>query len=233
MQTTNQPKNLLYRPGHGYSIRPPNRILNIILHSTNGTIGSLFENEVKYLLHAGRVSAHYLVSKQGEIIRFLDDQYAAWHVGNVNNPIYSNNNTIGIEVHYTPKESKHIPKAIDACTEIVRHYKLLNPHVHVEMHRSVAVPQGRKIDPSFFSDRDFDIWRDVALQTIKFFRIAEDTQIYTAPTVTAKPAIHITNQYASNGIIRDTIALACKRENTQWLWLADGVGFVHASRLAA
>ena len=225
---TEQYKNQIYKVGHGYSIRPKGRTLAIVVHSTNGRIGSSFQSEYTFLMNSKMVSAHYLIGKDGQIAHMLEDGYAAWHVGKVQDLTWSNNNTIGIEVHYTPGESKNIPQAIAALTDVVKSYLKSNSQVQVDMHRRVTVPKGRKIDPSFISDTDFDIWRDITLKTIKPFEIAKGTLIYTAPNVNAVKATHIDNEYAIGGRIINKTTLLAKRENTLWLWLADGVGFVES-----
>jgi hypothetical protein len=179
-------------------------------------------------MNSAKVSAHYLVSKEGTIKHMLEDRYTAWHAGVVNDVRFSNNNSIGIEVHYTPEESRNIPLAIEALTNIVRSYKVSNPNLLVAMHRTVAVPKGRKIDPSFFSDRDFSIWRDIALETLIQKRIPQGTQIYTAPSTTSPKADHISNSYATHGVFDKSAFVLCKRQDWSWYWLADGVGFVES-----
>ena len=221
-------KNQLYKVGHGYNKRPKNRTLSIIVHSTNGKKGSSFESEYLYLLNSKLVSAHYLIGKDGRIEQMLTDEYTAWHVGTVYDQKWSNSNSIGIEVHYTPGENKYIPQAIAALTDVVKSYLKSNSLLEVEMHRRVAAPKGRKIDPSFFSDSDFDIWRDITLKTIKPFEIAKGTHVYTAPDSNAPKAHHITNEYIEQGIIKENVIVDAKRENVHWLWLSDGVGFVES-----
>lgn len=223
-------KNEIYKPGYGYSIRPIGRTLAIIIHSTNGRPNSHYDQEYNYLLHSNQVSAHYLIGKDGQTQQLLDDRFTAWHVGVVNGIQWSNNNTIGIEVHYTLEESKFIPKAIEALTTLVRMYQSKNAALQVEMHRTVAAPKGRKVDPSFFTDQEFYHWRAITLQEIKEYRVLANTQIYTAPDKKSPKADHITNSYATHGVINQTCMLQCKRQDSRWLWITDGVGFIELSR---
>jgi N-acetylmuramoyl-L-alanine amidase/Mannosyl-glycoprotein endo-beta-N-acetylglucosaminidase len=134
---------------------------SIIVHSTNGKVNSLYASEANFLLHSRDVSAHFLIGKDGRITQYFDDiaKYRAWHTGAVRDPIFNNNNSIGIECHYTPGETKDLPLMQAALTDLVQ-WLLANYIIaDIQTHRNVAIPVGRKIDPSHISDVDFYIWR--------------------------------------------------------------------------
>lgn len=135
----------------------------IIIHTTNGRKNTLFGSEANFLLTSNAVSAHYLVGKQGQVAQFLDPRlHRAWHAGAVITQRWNNNNSIGIECHYTPGEGTWPTVMRNALTDLVKYlideFNITVP-ANIETHRFVAIPKGRKIDPSGFSDAEFYVWR--------------------------------------------------------------------------
>lgn len=132
----------------------------IIVHTTNGNPGSSFSGEAQYLRNSNDVSAHYLVGKQGQIAMILPPHLMAFHAGEAR-PGWQNETTIGIEVHHAIGEAWTDAQR-QALTWLV--LRLLEQHAiparRVETHRAVALPPGRKIDPSDWSDQDFYNWRN-------------------------------------------------------------------------
>jgi len=96
----------------------------IVIHITDGTAQSCintFQNP------ATSVSAHYLVTKQGTIISFVEETDSAWHCGVVKNPTWPglkkgvnpNLYTIGIENEGKGGDKPTLRQAI-ACAWLVR-----------------------------------------------------------------------------------------------------------------
>ena len=81
-------------------------------------------------------------------------RFTAWHSGNVSNAKYSNAQSIGVEVHYTPGEGLWTGEMWQALTFLANMY----PNLELVTHRGIAVPRGRKIDPSGISDAEFTYW---------------------------------------------------------------------------
>lgn len=141
----------------GYSLRNPKLPYNsLVIHTTNGRKGTTFTNEVNYLLNSPNVSAHYVVSKEGVIVQMLEpSRFMAWHTGTTKDLMkYGNPYAIGVEVHYTPGEGLWTGKMWEAITFLARKYDALEKVTH----RDIAVPVGRKIDPSGVTDRSFLNW---------------------------------------------------------------------------
>lgn len=168
-----------YPINHGYgpvvdggpAKRSGSAITSIIIHTTNGSVGSTLTNEANFLYASPEVSAHFLVGKQGQILQILDPQWIAWHVGAVNDPSCDNAHSIGIENHFTPGEvwTDNMHTALgELVLTLLRAYPSITK---VVTHRSVAIftkgakkgQLGRKIDPSGWSDRDFNAWRDAIM----------------------------------------------------------------------
>src|SRR3990167_4285686 len=61
-----------------YSNREGQQILGIVCHITDGTAKSAIQH---FTNHASKVSAHYLVQRNGDTIQFVEEHLAAWHAG--------------------------------------------------------------------------------------------------------------------------------------------------------
>ena len=87
-----------YSPNFSLPKRPKKRIKFIIIHYT----GMKKESDSIKRLQCPRskVSSHYLIKKNGQILTLVPDLYEAWHAGlsNWKNYKYLNKNSIGIEI---------------------------------------------------------------------------------------------------------------------------------------
>lgn len=82
---------LVYRPSPNHSSRDGHAVTDMIIHYTGA--GSA-KGSVSWLCNpASRVSAHYVISRQGGIYQLVDLARAAWHAGDA----YLNRASIGIE----------------------------------------------------------------------------------------------------------------------------------------
>ncbi len=149
--------------GTGWDYRQNASPKSILVHTTNGNLWTQFDSEVRYLYYSNVVGSHYIIGKQGQVVQLLHPRYRAWHAGAVYDSRYNNNNSIGIEVHYTPGEGSWTSLMYQRLTELVRQlkmeYKIFSTEL-VERHRRVAIPAGRKIDPSGMTDVRFQVWRN-------------------------------------------------------------------------
>jgi hypothetical protein len=146
--------------GTGYDYRPNGtRPGSIIVHTTNGNRGSTLAGEATFLINSPAVSAHFLIGKLGEILLLLPAAWRAWHAGAAIAG-FLNSQSIGIECHHAVGEPWTDAQR-RALTWLVQ--KLMADHnipAHmVETHRAVALPAGRKIDPSDWPDTAFYAWR--------------------------------------------------------------------------
>jgi len=74
----------------------------IVIHISDGDRKSVIN---WFLTPASRVSAHYLICKDGDIIKFVEEKDTAWHCGIIKNPkwdllkprVNPNRYTIGLE----------------------------------------------------------------------------------------------------------------------------------------
>lgn len=218
----NNPSEGIY---NGYAAREL-PIESILIHSTNGNADSSFENEVHFLYNSRAVTSEYEVGAL-EIVEHLDPrQYYGFHAGNVRNRKYSNPRSIGIEVHYSPRDTKPIdPRIIQNLTDLVKYLMVeynLTPN-DISTHRAEAIPKGRKSDPSFWNDEQFLKWKST-LQSMETFTALHAAPIYTDPALTTR-AIHINTPEIQQGILPIGFTFTGKRIN-QVIWMANGWGFV-------
>jgi N-acetylmuramoyl-L-alanine amidase-like protein len=182
---------------NGYQPRYTGGPKSILIHTTNGNVGSTLEAEANYIARSMVIAAHYFIGKKGEIIEFLDPvKYIAYHAGCVNDPLFGNVNAVGIEMHNTPAEGECTTDQLSALDWLVRTillptYKI--PYRNIERHRTVAVycgttKTGRKIDPSGFSDEKFIIWRN-SLAGLMRFRVINPSNVY----IRQSPQVNATN----------------------------------------
>lgn len=189
-------KHLRNKINQGYSKRPQTSKYVIVIHSTNGKANSSYASERSFLYASNDVSAHFLISKDGIITQFLPiHPYAAWHAGAVTQQIYTNDNTIGIECHYTPGESKDMPQMYDALSRLVRYLQQEYNIPDIVMHRSIAYPLGRKVDPSFWNDSEFAAWKQSLDRDMNNNRMpllnAESVSLESLVARTRSKAVHL------------------------------------------
>ncbi len=87
-----------YSPNFSLPKRPKKKIKFIIIHYTGMKKESDSINRLQN--PRSKVSSHYLIKKNGEILTLVPDLYEAWHAGlsSWKNYKYLNKNSIGIEI---------------------------------------------------------------------------------------------------------------------------------------
>ena len=96
-----------YSPNFSLPKRPKKKINFIIIHYTGMKKES--ESITRLCDENTKVSSHYFIKKNGEIIRLVPDLYEAWHAGESSwKKIKSlNKNSIGIEIQNQGHEFKY------------------------------------------------------------------------------------------------------------------------------
>ena len=158
----------VYRlPSPNFDARPAHTpITLLVIHSISlppdefggPGICQLFTNTLDCTLHpyyaqlAGlRVSAHFLVRRDGCIFQFVGCGYRAWHAGvsQWQGRARCNDYSIGIELEggdSTPFESRQYQSLIRLTRHLKRHYPLRQIVGHAD------IAPGRKTDPGPFFD---------------------------------------------------------------------------------
>ncbi|MNR86908.1 1,6-anhydro-N-acetylmuramyl-L-alanine amidase AmpD [compost metagenome] len=140
-------------PSPNYNNRPAGTDIDtIVLHHTasGGTaqnIGKFFQNP------AAQVSAHYTVGKDGAIVQSVPDSKRSWHAGTSafkgKNDV--NDFSIGIEIvnlgnGSDPYTAAQYDALIDLVAYLVQAHGV--PMDRITGHKDIALPRGRKNDPS-------------------------------------------------------------------------------------
>lgn len=162
-------KDTAHPPGHGYGWKygstwkrgRPTVLDSVVIHTMNNpNKGTKFANECKFLRDSPDVSAHEAVGKDGTVAIILPASEVAWHAGTAREEFH-NFRSYGIELHVSVGETP-TQAQIDSLTWSVR--GLVEKHgirkEHIETHRAVALPKGRKTDPEGWGDVEFYLWRD-------------------------------------------------------------------------
>ena len=139
-----------YSPNFNLPKRNYKKIKYIVVHYTG------MKNELaaikKLCDESKKVSAHYFIKNNGEIINMVPDLYEAWHAGksrwNNNNSL--NKNSIGIEIHnpghthtYKNFSIKQLDSIMFLLKKLKKKYKIKNKNI---LGHSDIAPE-RKKDP--------------------------------------------------------------------------------------
>lgn len=159
-------------PSPNYNERPESEISLLVIHNislppgefSNGCIEKLFTNQLDTSLHPYfeqlkelEVSAHLLITRDGEIVQFVAFDKRAWHAGlsRFEGRDNCNDFSIGIELEgtddlpYTEMQYKHL---IQVSQLLIKSYPQLNTD-RVTGHQHIA--PGRKTDPGHYFDWDY------------------------------------------------------------------------------
>jgi N-acetylmuramoyl-L-alanine amidase len=145
----------------------------IVLHSTGGG----FAGAVSWLMNAlspTKASAHFVVSRKGEIRQLVSIHRVAFHAGKAYYMGHSDMNgcSIGIEMeHYDGKQdwpTVQLQVVTDLCAVLGLKFKLNVGDI--VSHAGIAMPRGRKIDPYMFPWEDF---RTRYMGAVSKLRLAE------------------------------------------------------------
>lgn len=128
----------------------------IVIHDTdNRKFGSnAMANRNYFANHSeARASAHYTVD-YNNIIQVLEDTWQGWHVGDGDNPIVNNSNTIGIELCVNPDNNfnKTLENGIALTKYLMQKYSI--PASNVIRHYDVS---GKICPRMMIKDRP-DLW---------------------------------------------------------------------------
>jgi N-acetylmuramoyl-L-alanine amidase len=163
--------------------RPVGATVNcIVLHAT---VEPTTEGTMEiFLASPRRVSAHFVVGRDGRVVQMVRVEKRAWHAGAsvLDGVDKVNDFSVGIEmVNLNDGKDPYPPEQMEAVAGIIRlirsRYDV--PDSRIVSHAQIALPAGRKTDPAGF---DFDKIRAMAAALP-----AGDTRIEPAPAPVAPP----------------------------------------------
>ena len=154
-----------------FNSRPPETVIDtIVLHHTAGPdlIGC-----VKWFVNPdSKVSAHFVVGKDGSIVQQVSTFERAWHAGVSRDHLGRtnlNNSTIGIEmVNVGDGKDPWTKEQVECVGFLIGELKRRFPTIkYITSHEFIAVPRGRKPDPKNFPWNELDahgleLWYDMA-----------------------------------------------------------------------
>jgi N-acetylmuramoyl-L-alanine amidase len=161
-----QSKPWRYHPSPNHSARKL-PVDTLVLHYT-GVLST--ESTLRWFARKdAKVSAHFVIGRDGEIVRCVEDDRVAWHAGVSQMPPPDNRKNVnafslGIELVATPDSGftdVQMSSLYEIVTLVVAAYKI--PPERVVGHKAIARPVGRKIDPDgFFGQFNWAKTRSVA-----------------------------------------------------------------------
>ena len=159
-----------YSPNFSTTRRNRKKVKYIVYHYT----GMRSESKaIKRLTDVkSKVSCHYFIKKNGQIILMVPEKYEAWHAGisKWKGDSFLNKTSIGIELSnkghnfgYENYSKKQINSLIKLTKKLIQKFKIKSPNIIG--HSDIAVD--RKIDPGekfpweYLSDKKIGIWHKI------------------------------------------------------------------------
>ena len=161
---------LNYSPNFNINKRKPKNIKFIIFHYT----GMKKEIDAINLLtnHKSKVSCHYFIKNNGEILTIVPDLYISWHAGLSSWKNYKSINkySIGIEISnpghdfkYKKFSKKQINSLLKLSTFLVKKYKIKSSFIlgHSDIAPERKKDPGEKFPWRYFSKNKIGYWHNL------------------------------------------------------------------------
>tara|TARA_Y100001970_G_C14097809_1_gene783706 strand:+ start:419 stop:1150 length:732 start_codon:yes stop_codon:yes gene_type:complete len=162
--------NLIYSPNFNKRKRKPKDIKFVIFHYT----GMKKENDaIKRLTNFNsRVSCHYFIRKNGEILTLVPDLYIAWHAGFSSWKKYRflNKNSIGIEISNPGHENKYrnfserqIRSVLKLSSFLIKKYKIKSKFIlgHSDISPDRKKDPGEKFPWKNLFKKNIGVWHNL------------------------------------------------------------------------
>ena len=169
-----------YSPNFKLKKRRKNQIQFLILHYT----GMKKETKaIKRLTNSKfKVSSHYFIKANGEIIVLVPDLYIAWHAGKSywKNFKYLNKNSIGIEIsnpgheyNYKNFSDKQIKSVLKLIKYLIKKYKIKSSNIlgHSDIAPTRKKDPGEKFPWRLLAQKKIGVWHSIPKITLKKNRL--------------------------------------------------------------
>ena len=168
-----------YSPNFNLPKRVKNRIKFIIIHYTGMKKESLAITRLQD--PKSKVSSHYLIKRNGEIINLVPDLFEAWHAGvsSWKNFKSLNKNSIGIEITnpghqhgYKRFSKKQIFSLQKLLNILVKKYKIKKKYIlgHSDISPGRKKDPGEKFPWEMLAKNKLSFWHNLNQKKIKKFR---------------------------------------------------------------
>ena len=168
-----------YSPNFDFKKRNIRNINSLIFHYT----GMKYEKDAinKLTSTNSKVSSHYFIKKNGEILKLVPDLYIAWHAGisrwrNFNS---LNKNSIGIEIsnsghnfNYNVFTKKQINSIYKLSKYLLKKYKIRNKYIlgHSDIAPERKKDPGEKFPWKYLSQKNIGYWHDLNQKDLSICR---------------------------------------------------------------
>ena len=171
--------SLNYSPNFSTSARNKKKIKYIILHYTG------MRSETKALKRLtddkAKVSCHYFIKRNGQIILIVPELYEAWHAGKSKwkKDISLNRNSIGVEITnkghdfgYQSYSKKQILSLIKLTKYLIKKYKIKSSNIlgHSDIAFERKKDPGEKFPWKNLASKKIGIWHKIEEKKLKKFR---------------------------------------------------------------
>ena len=161
---------LNYSPNFNSNKRTCNEIKFIVFHYTG--MKSEIEAISKLTDIQSRVSCHYMIKNNGEIISMVPDLYIAWHAGQSSwiNHKSLNQNSIGIEItnpghefKYKNFTQKQISSLLKLSRFLIKKYKIRSKNIlgHSDIAPQRKKDPGEKFPWEYLSKNSIGLWHEL------------------------------------------------------------------------
>ena len=174
MQKIVEKMSINYSPNFNLVKRSSSKVKYLVFHYT----GMKSENAaLKRLTNTNsRVSCHYLIKNNGEIVKIVPDLYTAWHAGvsSWKKDISLNSNSIGIEISnpghkhgYKSFNKKQIISIINLSKKLKNKYKIKKENIlgHSDIAPLRKKDPGEKFPWELLSKKKICIWHNINKKT--------------------------------------------------------------------
>ncbi len=168
--------SLNFSPNFDPKKRKKNEIKFIVFHYT----GMKSEKKAieKLLNHNSKVSCHYLIKNNGDIIKMVPETYQAWHAGISSWKKFKslNKNSIGIEItnpghefKYKKFSKKQIYSLIKLTKYLVKKFKINSKSIlgHSDIAPDRKLDPGEKFPWAYLSKNKIGTWHNLSQNKIK------------------------------------------------------------------
>tara|TARA_Y100000590_G_scaffold399585_1_gene482987 strand:+ start:291 stop:1013 length:723 start_codon:yes stop_codon:yes gene_type:complete len=168
-----------YSPNFNKRKRSKKSIKVIIIHYTG--MQSQRESLIRLCNPGSKVSAHFLIGRNGNIFRLVQDNKIAWHAGKSCWGKYKNlnKNSIGIELvnkghkfGYQNFTNKQLLNLIWLCKKLIKKYKIKKKNIigHSDIAPLRKTDPGEKFPWQYLASKNIGIWHDYKINLLKKFR---------------------------------------------------------------
>ena len=161
---------LNYSPNFDSRKRTAKEIKFIVFHYT----GMKKERDAIYRLTSqkSKVSTHYLIKRNGEILKLVPELYIAWHAGISHWKNYKsiNKNSIGIEISnaghdykYTEFTKEQVKSVLRLSKYLLKKYKIRKKYIlgHSDIAPERKKDPGEKFPWKYLSKKKIGYWHDL------------------------------------------------------------------------